>query len=92
MKVQELIKKLQEFPQDTEVRIFDWRKNLYDDNGDGTASYSGIYSFDVSMDKLSVDELEYYKEMNEKDYKPWVQLSFENEDYSDDGDKLDQAD
>ena len=33
MKVSDLIKKLQEFPQDLEVKIFDWRKNLNEDWG-----------------------------------------------------------
>ena len=83
MKVSELIKKLQEFPQELEVRIFDWRKNLSEDLGDG--SYAGIYDIDVSMDELTQDEKECYKEFHNKEFIPFVQLTFESDDYSEEG-------
>ena len=83
MKVSELIKKLQEFPQDLEVKIFDWRKNLNEDWGDGSSA--GIYDIEVSMDDYTEDEKEYYKERHDKEFVPWVQLSFESDDYSDEG-------
>lgn len=83
MKVSDLIKKLQEFPQDLEVKIFDWRKNLNEDWGDGSSA--GIYDIEVSMDNYTEDEKEYYKERYDKEFIPWVQLSFESDDYSDEG-------
>ena len=83
MKVSDLIKKLQEFPQNLEVKIFDWRKNLNEDWGDGSSA--GIYDIEVSMEKYSEDEKEYYKEQHGKDFIPFVQLTFESDDYSDEG-------
>lgn len=83
MKVSDLIKKLQEFPQDLEVKIFDWRKNLNGDWGDGSSA--GIYDIEVSMDNYTEDEKEYYKERYDNEFIPWVQLSFESDDYSDEG-------
>lgn len=83
MKVSDLIKKLQEFPQDLEVKIFDWRKNLNEDWGDGNSA--GIYDIEVSMDNYTEDEKEYYKERYDNEFIPWVQLSFESDDYSDEG-------
>ena len=83
MKVSELIKKLQEFPQELEVKIFDWRKNLNEDWGDGSSA--GIYDIEVSMDNYTEDEKEYYKERYDNEFIPWVQLSFESDDYSDEG-------
>lgn len=87
MKKSTLIRKLQEIPEDPEIRIFDWRKNLSEDSGDG--SFAGIYDFEVSMETLSEKEKEYYKEVHGKDYVPWVQLSFESDDYSNEGVKHD---
>lgn len=88
MNVAELIKKLEEFPKDAEVRIFDWRKNLNEEPGDGSGNSSGIYQFEISMETLSDDEKEYYKEMHEQDYKSWIQLIFENDDYNDECEKI----
>lgn len=88
MNVAKLIKKLEEFPRDAEVRIFDWRKNLNEESGDGSGNSAGVYQFEVSMEILSDDEKEYYKEMHDQDYKSWVQLSFESDDYNDDGGKI----
>ena len=79
MRVSDLIKKLQEFPQDLEVKIFDWRKNLNEDWGDGSSA--GIYDIEVSMDNYTEDEKEYYKERYDKEFIPWVQLSFESDEY-----------
>lgn len=41
MKVGDLIQRLQDFPQDMEVCIFDDEENFFTDNGKG--SYYGIY-------------------------------------------------
>lgn len=83
MKVSELIKKLQEFPQDMDVKIFDWRKNLSEDYGDGSSA--GIYDIEVSVEDLSEDEIKYLEEVHGRKFKPFVQLSFESDDYSDEG-------
>lgn len=67
------------------VSVFDWRKNLGGDYGDG--SYEGIYSeFNVGVIKLDGEEHEFYKEQNDdKEFTPWVALEFVNEDYNDSG-------
>lgn len=41
MKKEELIEKLQKLPDNIEVCVFDWRKNVNDDCGDGSGV--GIY-------------------------------------------------
>lgn len=87
MKVSELIKALQEYPQDIEVKIFDWRKNLNDMDEDGSSE--GIYDFNVNMEVLSDDEKEYYKDFHDRDFKPFLELSFNSDDYSDEGAKYD---
>lgn len=83
MKVSELIKKLQEFPQDMDVKIFDWRKNLSEDSGDGSGA--GIYDVEVSAEGSSEYEIKYLEEVHGRKFKPFVQLSFESDDYSDEG-------
>ena len=87
MKVSELIKKLQEFPQELDIKIFDWRKNLNEDFGDGSSA--GIYDFEVTIEDLSEDEIKYLEELHDRKFKPFVQLVFESEDYSDEGVKYD---
>lgn len=79
----ELIKKLNEFPDEMQVRIFDWRKNLNEDNGSGSSA--GVYSFEVVSEKLSEDEKTYFESQNGREYRPWIQLSFDNNDYTDEG-------
>lgn len=87
MLVEELIQKLQSFPAGTKVCVYDYRKNLGDDIGDGSSA--GIYSdFDVELHKLEPDELEYYKEQNDKNWVNWIAIAFANEDYDDDGNNL----
>lgn len=89
MKVEKLIEELQKLPKGTNVAIYDWRRNLHEDSGDG--SHAGIYpEFDVSLQKLEGDEAAYYKERHDKDFKPWISISFENEDYNDDGTKVEE--
>lgn len=81
MKVKDLIKELEKMPQEANVNIFDWRKNLSEDG-----SSEGVYSrFDVHYEELSEDEMEYYKDVHDKDFIPWVAISFDNDDYNDEG-------
>lgn len=88
MKKEDLIKKLQELPDGIEVCLFDWRKNLGDDHGDG--SYEGIVSdFEVEHQKLDKDDAEHWEIANGKKYISWASLSFNNDDYNDSGSKLD---
>jgi hypothetical protein len=71
MKVTDLIKKLQQLPQDAEVCIFDWRKNIYNSSEDQTGE--GVHPhFEVSYETADVS-------------KPFIALSFKNNDYKDDG-------
>ncbi|MBT0551960.1 hypothetical protein [Riemerella anatipestifer] len=86
MKNRDLIEKLKQLPPDVEVKIFDWRKNLEYDIGDGSSE--GIYDFDVELHKLSEDEKECVKEHRGREPKDFITLSFENEDYNDDGDNI----
>lgn len=84
MTVKNLIKELEKMPQDVNVNIFDWRKNLHDDWGDGSSE--GIYSnFDIHYHELSKDEAKYYKDIHGVDFTPWVGIEFENSDYDDEG-------
>jgi hypothetical protein len=74
MKKEELIKKIQEtVPDGAEVVIFDHRKNLNDDIGDGSSA--GIYQ-DF--------EVEHYTEESIKDgCIPFSALVFDNEEFED---------
>ena len=85
MTVQELINKLETMPKDAPVCLFDWRKNLGLDCGD--PSSEGVYNeIDVELQQIEApDEQEYYKSQMDEEFVPWVALSFDNEDYNDDG-------
>jgi hypothetical protein len=81
MKNSDLIKALQQYPDDMEVTIFDHKKNLMDDCGDGSSE--GVYSnFEVGLlnDDLSEDELAFHKERTDEDLKVFIVLSFDNPD------------
>jgi len=76
MNVSDLIAELSKLPQDTKVYVFDWRKNISEDSGDGSSA--GIYSeFEVSLIPLS--------ELTEESKEPIVVVSFSNDDYNEDG-------
>lgn len=84
MKKEKLIEELQKLPDGVEVVVFDWRKNLSEDSGDGSSA--GIYpEFDVELHKLEGDEAEFYKEQHDKDFVPFASLSFASDDYDDAG-------
>jgi hypothetical protein len=84
MKKEKLIEELQKLPDGIEVVVFDWRKNLSEDDGDGSGA--GIYpEFDVEFHQLEPDEAEYFKERNDKDFVPFISLGFKSDDYDDDG-------
>ena len=71
MKVEELIKQLQELPKGTEVCIMDWRKNLH--HSDDEPQGMGI-------------EKDFAIEYHTEDVNiPFAGLVFENDDYEIDG-------
>jgi hypothetical protein len=76
---EDLIKQIQEnIPDGMEVVLFDHRQNLNDDIGDGS-SY-GIYKdFEIGV---------HTKEEIKDGCIPFAYLSFDNDDYNDDGEKL----
>lgn len=75
MKKEKLIEELQKIPDGIEVCVFDWRKNLNNDCGDGSSV--GIYpDFKV---ELMVDDF------IPKGGAPWVGLNVENDDYDENG-------
>ena len=65
MKNKELIKKLQQFPNDLEVCIFDWKKSVH--NASEEPSSEGIEP------EFNVEEM--------KEGTPFIALSFSNSDY-----------
>lgn len=82
MKKEELIKKLQELPDDIDVNLFDYRMNLHDDHGDG--SHKGIYSeFDIEVIKLDEEDRKYLEDLRDTKLVPWAAISFSNDDYED---------
>lgn len=86
MEIDKLIEQRQEIkrqhPGITKVNLFDHRKNMHDDIGDG--STEGVYSeFEITpMIIEEKDELEYHKEVTGHDFKPWIAISFDNYDYN----------
>lgn len=80
MKKEELIEKLQKLPEGIEICVFDWRKNLNDDCGDGSSV--GVYpEFEIEL--ISKDSIP-------KGNKPWVAFNIENDDYNEDGTQADR--
>lgn len=75
MKVQDLIKKLQEFPENTDVCLYDYRQNVHYANGDEEDPDNGI----GIQDKFRVDHI------TENVNKPFVGLIIKNQDYDDVG-------
>lgn len=87
MKKEKLISKLQALPDGIEVCIFDWKKSLHHDSGDGSSE--GVHpEFEVELHELTPDEAEYYQEREGKPFKPFATLTFENDDYDDAGNQL----
>ncbi len=87
MTTQELIAELSQYPPETPCNIMDYRKNLGDDDGSG--SFAGIYShISVEYHHLEKDEREFYEEQNNRPYVPWVSISFANEDFDDNGNRI----
>jgi hypothetical protein len=82
MKVEKLIKKLQSLPKGIEVCLYDWRRNLNRDCGEGSGE--GIYpKFEIAV--MSEDEIA-------DDTKPFAVISFENRDYTKEGAKQESED
>lgn len=69
MKVKELIEQLQKIPQDIEVVVFDWRKNVYNSNGDDPCNIGITPIVEVAHETDSVT-------------KPFVSIYYENDDYT----------
>lgn len=87
MKVEELIAELSKYPQEENVCIFDWRKNLH--HASEETCPEGVYS-DIKTERVALDkeEIEYAKDVYGTEHKPWIAITFENDDYSDDGELL----
>ena len=87
MKIETLIEKLNELQKthpNVNVSLLDWRKNLGDDVGDGSSV--GVYDeFDFEIIKLDGEEAKFYEEQNDKQFVSWLAISFENDDYNEDG-------
>jgi len=75
MKNKDLIEALKKLDPEKEVCICDWRKNLGADMGEGSSE--GIY-LDFKIEEMNEDSIK-------PESKPWIALSFENEDYEEDG-------
>lgn len=73
MKVKDLIKKLELMPQNLEVCIMDWRKNLH--HADDDFNGKGIEPHFEVMHLTKKDDVN----------KPFVALLFMNDDYNSDG-------
>ena len=77
MKKEKLIEELQKLPDGVEVCIMDWRKELHNDPGDGSGCSAGIYpKFDVGMAG---------EDFKAEDSEDFAILTFENDDYDNDG-------
>lgn len=76
MIVSELIEHLQKMPQDVNICIFDWRKNLFEGGGDPVPD--GIQKV-KDIELLPYDNED---EDNEEITSKWVSLNYENEDYN----------
>jgi len=73
MIVKDLIEKLKEMPQEMNVNIFDWRKNLFVGGGDS-----------VSDGITPVEHLEVVTHIDEDDVThQWIAINYENDDYTD---------
>jgi hypothetical protein len=84
MLIENLIEQLQKLPKGTNVCLYDHRKNMGDDSGDGSSA--GIYpEFEISLMDLEPDEIEFLKEQHDRDFVPWVAIAFDNDDYDEDG-------
>jgi hypothetical protein len=77
MKKEKLIEELEKLPDGIEVCIFDYRKNLANDIGDGSSE--GVYSdFEISVESLEGEEAEWYREQHNEEFIPWASLCFDN--------------
>lgn len=73
MKVKDLLTELQKYPSDMEVCITDWKKNLH--HADDEPQGNGIEpNFNIELVEEDVNI-------------PFVALSFENDDYKENGQK-----
>jgi len=77
MKKEALIAALQALPDGVEVCVFDWRKELHNDPGDGSGCKAGIYP-DFQIEMAGED----FKAEGSPDF---ALLGFDNDDYDDDG-------
>lgn len=90
MKKAELLQKLSQYPDDMDVKLYDHRMLLHHASDEPTKE--GLYSdFEVHQlnDDLGLDEIKYTEEVHGFTPKPFIVLSFDNDDYTDDGDKND---
>ena len=71
MKAKKLIEELKKFPPGTEVCIVDWRKNIHH-AGDEPQGHGIEHDFKIDLETKNVT-------------KPFISLSFANDDYEPDG-------
>ncbi|GAE83364.1 hypothetical protein [Bacteroides reticulotermitis] len=87
MKVKDLIKELKKYPQDEDVCVFDWRKSAH--YGNDEPHSDAIYE-DISIERIELDheDSEFIKEVYGVESASWVAITFENDDYNDEGELL----
>jgi hypothetical protein len=84
MTVKELIKKLEEMPQDMQINIFDWRKNLF--IGDGDSVSDGIESVE-HIEIVPDNETTHLMQEDGDKISQWVAIIYNNNDYNEGGEK-----
>lgn len=80
MKVKDFIEKLQEMPQDMNINIFDYRKNMY--RGGGDSCSDGVCEI-TSISIVPDEETFSLMLENGEDIFQWVAIDYENDDYED---------
>lgn len=80
MTKRQLLKRLEKFSDDTQVCIFDVKKNMAENDGLGTPNGDGIYpGFSV---------MEWDNDNDKSEEKTFIALGFDNPDYNNDGELI----
>lgn len=87
-----MIEALLAIPGDPEVKIYDHRKSMNQDDGDSPST--AIYDFDIDVinDTLTPEEIAEIKEVHGFTPNPIIALFFNNEDFDEDGKDLREND
>lgn len=81
MKVKELIAELQKLPQEMNVNVFDYRKNLF--RGGGDSCSDGIETVTGAWIVPDDETLQFMQDRGE-DIDQWVAINYSNDDYTKD--------